>query len=261
MLPALGQLNSDLLTAYYADKPASSKHVSNMLKHAQSLHRRARSDLKSARAQEQLRDEEVAFVHQANVAKHISDHTVHANTMCTGPCVHIPRQHVQAVARASAQLETDRVRAVRDLTHLLMDMPRGSGLDPTLCRSTGLVCAVLGFDHPEPPPVSSRLKRASMILKEAETTSSFATTVANSQVRELEACSRYLTRLDLTGGGDELPLTSTNESVRDFFNANHLGVPPDTDSIRIAIHHVGSQIAPRSRQVVTTDLWSRWLNL
>lgn len=260
MLPALGQLNSDLLTAYYAETPARSKNVANMLKHAHSLHRRAGRDVKSAREQEQLRHDDSNLIHRASAAKHISDHTAHTNTMCAGPCARIPRRYIQPVVRARAHFETDRVRAVGELTQLFMDMPKGSFLDPTLCRSTGLACAVLGFDRPDPHPDSTRLKRASMIFKEAETTRELAATVANSQVRELEAGSRQLTRLDLSGG-DMVARTSSRDSVREFFETNHLGAPPDTDSIRIAIDQVGSRIAPRSRQVVTTDLWSRWVNL
>lgn len=254
MLPSLGQLNADLLTVYYGSEPAPSRQVSSMLRQSTALLKRARRDAQDVANQERVRADEAEMVARAGVAKHIAKHTQEANTMCTGPCVHIPPRYIQDVTEAATQLPHDRVKAIGALTSLLINMPSGTELDPVLCQSTGLVCEVMDFDRPV-THTSRKMKRAERIVQEAEHTHSLAKLVANSQVRELEAgCRTPMVSTDLR------VRESSREAVRDFFAEHSLGTPPDTDNIRVAINHVGSHMAPRVRDTVTTDLWSRWLN-
>lgn len=261
MLSALGKLNSELLTMYYGDEPTPPQRVAACLREANLLLRQAHANLHVAIGQDLHATEEAGLANTAATGRHVARHTIQPNSMCTGPCVHIPRHSVQAIRRAAEGLHgPDRAAAINRLAAALQ--VTGSQTDPRLC-SIGIPCAAARFQESNDVAnleqrVASREKIATQILKEAKYTRHLANMVAKSRVRELEAEDSTFQRIDLAGGGVRL---SDRDSVKHFFREHQLGPPPDTGDIRVALNDVLSSIRPHARTRVKTDLWSRWLNL
>jgi hypothetical protein len=268
MLSSLGKLNSELLTAYYGPSAPSTRHVEHMLKSAQSLYKKAQRDAHQAVNQDRFDEEEHGLTHQAVWARHVAKHTFVPNTLCSGPCVHLTHQDINSILPLLEDIgsEKHRPRAVNQLASRLASMtPTSNPLNPRMCEKTGVPCVVFRVDRnrdsdaiESPPP--QRSPAALQVLKEAKHTLEFAKLVASSQVRELDAGERKFERMeiDLKGGGRR---EANPEAIRDFFKMNQLGDVPDTGDIRVALDSVTSQIAPRARDSVKIDLWSKWMHL
>ena len=254
MLSALGRLNSDLLAVYYGDEPTSPHRISSMLRESGVLLRRAHINLNTAVGQDRHEMEETQMSDVAARCRHVARHTMQPNSMCTGPCVHIPRSSVKTIRKVVEGLYgPDRTSAVKQLAHELQ--VRGNPTDPRLC-STGIPCAAAMFTHSGRTP--SREKVAAQVLKEAKYTHDLANMVSRSRVRELEAEDSQFNRIDLSGGGVRV---SDRDTVRTFFREHQLGPAPDTGDIRIALDTVVANIAPRARRKVGRDLWARWIGI
>lgn len=263
MLSAVGRLNSELLTMYYGNEPTSSKKISDSLREANMLFRRAHSNLIVATGQDRHDAEEAEMSDMAAMSRHVSRHTLQPNSMCAGPCVHIPRGSVRPIREAVDGLYgPDRPAAVKRLTAELAR--RGRSTDPRLC-STGIPCAAARFEKSNDVAnlrdvaTPNREKLAAQIFKEATYTRKLANMVSTSRVRELEAGDAHFSRMDLSGGGQER--VSDRDSVHQFFREHQLGAAPDTGNIRVALDHVVDTIAPHARKNVKIDLWSRWMGI
>ena len=149
MLAALGQLNSDILTAHYDHTMPAPATISNMVRRASALKRRAHMNLSIAADQHVANEEDVEMMREAAAQRHVSRHTTQRNTMCVGPCVRVPRHLVSALQTLARKLEAEeessaRVDAVARMTSELRKLPPSSLLsldNPRLCVSTGLACA------------------------------------------------------------------------------------------------------------------------
>ena len=267
-MPALGRLNAKLRSVHYAENPPPEREVSGLVKEARALYLQAALDARTAENQDRLDLDNTRLSRIAAYSRHVAKHTMTPNTMCPGPCVHVPRATVPELLRELTDIHgpnrTDAVKKLSStLSSITADTPPSA---PRLCESTGIPCVAARFDQSNDVrnlvvDSNVRSKLAAQILKEATHTRDFAMQVGASRVRELEADSAYHDRLDLdlSGGGE--PRVSTHETVRAFFRQHQLGQAPDTGDIRVALNHVTNVLAPRVKTHVTTDLWSRWMKM
>jgi hypothetical protein len=264
MLSALGKLNADLLTMYYGDEPVSAERVSKTLREANMLWRRAHANLTTAINQDRHDAEEGEMSNMAAMSRHVARHTIEPNSLCTGPCITVPRQSIHPIQQAAQGLYgPNRTHAVKQLTSELAELTSSpTGL--RLC-STGIPCVAARFDRSNDvvnlreTKKPNREKVATQIFKEAVHVRKLANMVATSRVRELEAGDSHFSRIELSGGGT--PRVSNHDSVKQFFRQHQLGEAPDTGDIRVALNHLTDTIAPHSRQRVKIDLWSRWIKI
>ena len=267
LLPSLGKLNADLLTAYYGDSTPSTRHIEHMLKTAQSLYGRARHDAYQASNQDRFEDEERNLEREAVWSRHVAKHTTTPNTICTGPCVHMTRADLHSIRNLTGQLQGDsRPTAVKQLASRLANItPSNNKLNPRMCEHTGIPCRAAHVERSrDSDNISAPKKRthsSQQILREARHTLDFAKLVASSQVRELDATERNVERMDMDMSGGGQPRQSTPDTIRNFFKVNQLGGPPDTGDIRVALDSLTHRIAPRARDTVKIDMWARWMNM
>ena len=269
MLSALGQLNSEILTSHYGSTMPHPSVVSNTVRRAAALKRRAISNLHIARGQQHAIEEEVGVTQEAASMRHVSRQTAHNNTICVGPCARVPRSKVREIQTVAKRVKsTDRVVAVRDLTEILKDLPAPTPWtrdNPRLCVATGVHCAAAHFAQSGDvryavsaceriKEAQQRVRLAEEVYREAVYTTDFARSVGNAQVREMEV-GHF--QPSLKGGADKVKL-STRPNIEKFFSMYSLGEVPDTDDIQIALDIASKRFAPRSRERVVRDLWSRW---
>jgi hypothetical protein len=263
MLSSLGRLNADLLTMYYGHEPVPAPRVAAALREANALYRTAARNHQVASGQDRYDAEEHTMTDMAARSRHVARHTQQPNSMCVGPCVHIPRSAVKPIQQAAQGLYgSDRTGAVKRLTRQLAKLQPARDTEPRLC-STGVPCAAARFERSNDlanlrtPP--NRQKLAAQVMKEATYTRKLANMMVTSRVRELEADDSQYLRLDLSGGGG-VP-ESNQDNIRAFFRQHQLGDPPDTGDVRVALNHVVARIAPHAQKHVRRDLWARWMNV
>ena len=273
MLSSLGQLNSEILSAHYSTSMPHPRTMSNMNRRAAALKRGASMNVRIAREQKDALVEEVGVTFDAATQRHVARHTAQKNTLCVGPCVHVPRPLVEPIQKVAARLHgRHRPAAVRDLATLLRDLPAPGGVltrdDPRLCVATGVSCAAVRFDTSgdvrsakrmmdRVEEAHKRVRHAEEVFREACYTAEMARNAGISQVRELEV---GLSGLRLNGGGN--PPASTPSNLARFFATYSLGtLPPNANAdMRTALDEASKRFAPRARERVVTDLWTRWTN-
>ena len=267
MLSALGELNAEILSAHYGGTAPHPAATSNMVRRANALNRRAHGELRVAQDQLRAIDEDVGLARRAAITRHVARRTAHKNTMCVGPCAHVPRATVKQIRAVVPDLHgPGRVDAVARLADTLTDMPDTASTlthdNPRLCVATGVPCAAAQFDSSSDykyaegskKVVDDAKRRVHMMdemCREARHSLDLARSVGQSQVREME-----VGHISLNGGGTAPAETPAN--IARFFHAFSLGDVPRTWDIRVALNSVSSRFAPRARDAVLADLQTRW---
>jgi len=267
MISALGQLNSELLSAHYGSTMPTPHVATTMVRRANALLSRATMDVRTAQAQQNALEEEVGLSTEAAVLRHVARYTVQSSTMCVGPCTRVPHDQVDQIKEIAQKLYgSDRVAAVRDLSHILLNLPAPNHNNPRLCVATGIPCVAAQFSasgdfrHMEGVKLrineaAERARLAVETAQEATYTRDLAHATANSQVREMEV-GTFEPRVKLNGGG-RAPVSS-RATIENFFRLYSLGQPVETTDIRFALKTMSTRLAPRARARVVNDLWKRW---
>jgi hypothetical protein len=268
MLAALGQLNSEILTAHYGRSMPPTSSMSNMARRAASLKRRAHINLSIAGGQHTATQEDVAMMREAAAQRHVARHTTQMNMLCVGPCTRVPRNSVKRIQKLARELQgKTRIDVIIDLTSELRKLPPSSSLssdNPRLCVATGLACAVANFEKSSDvrhanrmvdriQESEKRLNLAREIMQESLYTYNLVQNAGMSQVRELEIGGEGV---NLVGGGN--PPSFTEENVAAFYKRYGLGKVPPGDDIRSCLEETSKKFAPRVRTRLVRDLMIRW---
>ena len=255
MLASIGKLNAELLSAHFGASTPSYQHASGLIKQASVLYAQAQERVAAAQSEDASKLES----RRAVATHHVARHTRQADTMCAQvECVHLSESDVARFQQVVQRLHgPDRVASIKELVELLGSTHFTTDVhNPRLCERTGLACVVATPPALDEDIASGEEIRAREILGEAKHAKTFARVVGLSVVRELEAKAWRDRRV---GGGVR---RHQRPSVCNFFTKHGLGTPPDTDDIRVAINHVvDTTVAPRAREVVSIDLWSKWVGI
>ena len=267
MLPALGRLNADLLSAHYAPSPPESGVVCDMVRRAKALQDRAHMDCRVACAQNDALHDELELMYTAACVRHVATYVSHGTTtttLCVGPCVRVPRRHVSRLRKVFESKD------VHQLTHVLRDVLNSTTTmeDPRLCMCTGIPCVSVQFEKSDDVKHVVQLQKdarnnkrvlmAREIVKESNYTHELARQVASSHICELEVGKGGETWF---GGGNSGSGSGGGggPSVSDFFKTYALGVAHDDTCMKHSLDVASKHFAPRSRRAIVNDLWSRWM--
>lgn len=259
MLARLGQLNSQLLVSHYAPTPSTHHQVGTLVRHADALHSAAATTVRDARSRGRVEREHAAESERAALARHIATHTLDSNALCAhGTCLHAPVHVVDQLVGAARGLHgSGRVGAIRRLTRVIPRVRALLGTDPTtprICTATGIPCVVLDMlDGPEDSSSPDERERAALdVLSETKLTRRYAHLVARSASLEHNAGRGVRAPGDVRGG---------RVAVSKFFAAHGLPAHRGGESIREAIEGALDDVAPRARERIRLDMWSRWVGV